>query len=114
VWSLTGTSSAPGLPVFGGMSRRAHRRAPHEGRGCLEPAKFGGQKENAVGGTMPLPAKIYLGVLPGRGARADKKIRLTEITVSTANATAKGLKIAYFRLHKAAAGHGSLEVISLR
>jgi hypothetical protein len=43
-----------------------------------------------------------------------KKIRLTEITVSTANATAKGLKNRIFSLDKAAAGHGSLEVIPLR
>jgi hypothetical protein len=52
-------------------------------------------------------------VMHGRDL-TDKKIRLTEITVSTANATAKGLKNRIFSPGQAAAGHGSLEVIPLR
>jgi hypothetical protein len=71
-----------------------------DGRDRLEPAPPNHECPNSThidgacraGGGAVHSIKGSRQPLSGTRARADKKIRLTEITVSTANATAKGLK----------------------
>jgi hypothetical protein len=125
-------SSMQGSGPISGMKRRraacALVRRPQYGLADhMAAMKIGDERDDAgteggggrhVGrrrlGRDGIAAAMTIGAVVGRGARADQKIRLTEITISTGNATAKGLKNRIFSPGQAAAGHGSLEVIPLR